>query len=177
MREDGELFEEKWVTGVYICATKGIIWNWAYLMENSLKSCVRRAKTLSEGEKLAFYMDSYLLDKICAKMEFSGMGWMEMDFFYWYTIDAYTYCKLIWEIGCKGIYAKITEHFISVLYQMVLNSEPPCMFERERTSLLEVVDWFTSVNGTFIRVFNAYRVPQQLSLFVTDKVAMQEDTY
>lgn len=48
-REDAKFFEETWVPMIHIHATKGTILNWEDVIESSLKTCVRRAKTPTEG--------------------------------------------------------------------------------------------------------------------------------
>ncbi len=56
---------------------------------------------------------------------------------------------------------------------MIFGIEAPSMTNKASEIIANVADWFTSPQGTFIRVFRAFRNPHLMSLFVTDKVVMK----
>lgn len=51
------------------------------------------------------------------------------------------------------------------------------MTNKAREAIVEVADWFTSSQGTFISISGAYKSPHLMPKFVTDKVIMQEVSY
>jgi len=92
-------------------------------------------------------------------------------------LSMHIYCKLQWEMSYRGVYASIFKLLISILYKMLFDTKAPCISDKVRQYLAYTKDWFTSPDGTFIRVFSAYRSLHLLPLFVTDKVVTQEVNY
>ena len=43
--------------------------------------------------------------------------------------------------------------------------------------ILNIVDWYASLSGTFIRVFGGEKPPHVLPMYATDKLVMQEISY
>lgn len=87
--EDVKFFKETWVHKISTCVTKGTIFNWIDLITSSLKTSVRREKTLVEGENPEFYMASYLIDGACVQHEFLEIGWK------WILSNCSTTCAYI----------------------------------------------------------------------------------
>jgi len=56
---------------------------------------------------------------------------------------------------------------------MIFKVDEPCMTKRAREVVSEVADWFTSSQGTFIKVCKAYKPLPLMPKYVTDKVVMQ----
>ena len=59
---------------------------------------------------------------------------MEMEIFPWYPTFTHL-LQVIEEIGYKGMYARITKKFMSVVYQKLFENEPPFMSNRGNNSL------------------------------------------
>jgi len=68
------------------------------------------------------------------------------------------------------MYEKIIEYLISLIYHMIFGTKPPCMFNRARSSLEDITNWFTPGDVTYIKVYSAYKSPHALPTFITDKV-------
>lgn len=43
---------------------------------------------------------------------------------------------------------KLIDHFLIVLYQMIFKEEPPCMSHDAIDVVAELVDWFSSPDGS-----------------------------
>jgi len=66
-------------------------------------------KSLIEGEKSKFYMECYLLDDVCAKCDFEGLGckWSLEEELY-----VHIYFKDLWNMRYRGMCEKIVKYFI-----------------------------------------------------------------
>lgn len=73
--------------------------------------------------------------------------------------------------------ARLFDHFISPLYMMIFEQDPPCMSEVTMEVLLNIADWYTSPDGTFIRMQNTEKDLHLFSKFSIDKLVMQEVSY
>lgn len=148
-----------WEPLMHTVATKGTIFKWERILASSPKSHVQASKNPTKGEQSKFYMASYLLDTICAKCDFEGLGlkWTPEE-----KEPVHIHYKRFWNRGCKGMYERIAESFISPLNSVLFREEPPCMPERARKSLHNIVDWFPIGEETYIKVFGAYKPPHAL---------------
>lgn len=68
-------------------------------------------------------------------------------------------------------------HFIAMIYEMFFKVEAPYMINKAKEVVVEVVDWFSYSQGTYIRVFRSYNNPNLMLKYVTEKVVMQEISY
>jgi len=68
-------------------------------------------------------MSAYLLDAICAHKQFPDMGWA------WEPLEnvVNVYCKLPLEYNYRGATARLSDHFISPMYMMIFEKDPPFM--------------------------------------------------
>ena len=68
-----------------------------------------------EGETPTFYMDSYLLDVMCARNVFTGMNLRrnitELQF--------HVYFRILWENRYKKSYSLICDEFIARIYFII----------------------------------------------------------
>lgn len=71
----------------------------------------------------------------------------------------------------------MVEHFFKVLYQMIFEEEAPCMSHEAMKIVTKVANWFASLDGTYLKVFDCQKPPHILLRYVTDKVIMQEISY
>lgn len=68
--------------------------------------------------------------------------------------------------------ARLSYQFIVPLYRMIFEQDAPCMSQEVMHALLNIVDWYASPSGTFIRMFGADNPPDELLRFATDKLVM-----
>ena len=68
-------------------------------------------------------MYSYLLDVMCANGEYPSLGWK------WdpNLPSIHVYCKMLWENKYKEDYELICNGFFSIVYQVLLSEEAPCL--------------------------------------------------
>jgi hypothetical protein len=72
-----------------------------------------------EGETSTFYMDSYLLDVMCARNIFSGMNLR------WHVAEilVHIYFSVLWEKMFKRSYSLIYDEFIAQIYFILFKKE------------------------------------------------------
>lgn len=70
------------------------------------------------------------------------------------------------------MYEKISEYFISPIYNIIFGTNPPCMSNKARASFQAIANWFTPWDATYIRVYGAYKRPHALPTFIRDKVVL-----
>ena len=67
---------------------------------------------------------------------------------------------------------KLTNHFLILIYKMIFEEEPPCMSCVAMEAILEIVDWFSSLDGTFLIVFDCQNSSHILPRYAIDKLDM-----
>ena len=71
---NGKIYKISWVPLIYFVATKGTIFNWADIIENSLHSCISAALGGLTQRKSEFYMSSFLIDCILCTHQFPTLN-------------------------------------------------------------------------------------------------------
>jgi hypothetical protein len=72
--KDFSWFSEAWMPLAFTIAISGMGFNWGAIISKQLRTCIRQAQMLKQGDAPTFYMASYLLDVICIGNTFSGMN-------------------------------------------------------------------------------------------------------
>lgn len=72
---------------------------------------------------------------------------------------------------------RLTDHFINPLYKLIFEKYPPCMSREVMDVIVNIVDWYASPGGTFIRVFGREKPLPILPRYSIDKQVMQEVPY
>jgi hypothetical protein len=83
---------EAWMPLVYTIVISESSFNWGAIIFEQLSIYIQQAQTLKEGESLAFYMASYLLDFMCARNVFVGMNLC------WHVVElpVHIYFRVLW---------------------------------------------------------------------------------
>lgn len=68
--------------------------------------------------------------------------------------------------------ARIYDHFIAPLYMMIIEQDLPCMSQAAMKALLNIADWYASLDGTIIRMYNTEKHLHVFSRFSTDMLVM-----
>jgi hypothetical protein len=107
------------------------------------------------------YMSAYILDAICARQEFPGLKWA------WSPAETVvnTYCKLLSECSFRGVITQLSDHFVTPVYKMIFEQDPPCMSKEAMEALIDIADWYASPSDTFIRMYSAEKPPHVLPKF------------
>lgn len=72
---------------------------------------------------------------------------------------------------------RLSDHFIILVYKLIFEKDPPCMSLEVMEALINIVDWYASSSGKFIRMFGGEKPLHVLPRFATDKLVMQEVAY
>lgn len=73
--------------------------------------------------------------------------------------------------------ARLDYHFIILVYKLIFEKNPPCMSQEVMEEILNIVYWYASPSGTFIKVFCGEKPPRVLPRYATEKLVMQEVAY
>lgn len=72
---------------------------------------------------------------------------------------------------------KLIDHFFIQLYKMTFEEDTPCMSQEAMEEVVELADWFSSLDGIYLRVFGSKKSSHFLSRYATEKLVMQEVAY
>ena len=107
------------------------------------------------------YMSAHILYAICARLDFPGLEWA------WSLTKTIlkTYFKLLTKCSFKGVITHLSNHFVTLVYKMIFERDPPYMSNEAMEALIGIVDWYASPSGTFIWMYNAKKPPHVLPKF------------
>ena len=69
-REDGSTFPDKWIPIIYQIMTSGVTLNCGELISSNLDNQLKKVHNDHQ-----FYMSTYLMDVMCASLEFPSLKW------------------------------------------------------------------------------------------------------
>lgn len=72
---------------------------------------------------------------------------------------------------------RLSGHFITLLCKMIFEQDLPCMSQEVMHAFLNILYWYATPNGTFIRMFGIEKPLYELRRFSIDKLVMQEVAY
>ena len=117
-------------------------------------------------------MSSYLLDVMCANIEFPSLGWKWEP----YLPSVHVYCKMLWENKYED-YELICNGLFSTLYQVHFSEEAPCLSPEGKKIVKEYGDWYMTLDEVYIRVIGSTKPPHWLPHIVPDTLLLQEISY
>lgn len=85
-----------------------------------------------------------------------------------------TYCKLLSKCNFREVITRPSDHFVTLVYEMIFKHDPPCMSKSAMEALIDIADWYASLFDTFIRMFTAEKHLHALLKFSLDILLMQE---
>lgn len=71
-----------------------------------------------------------------------------------------------------GVILQLSEHFVTLVYGMIFEQDPPCMSHAVMEALVNIADWYISLLGTFIQMYNTEKASHVLPKFAMDKLVM-----
>ena len=97
-RKDGSTFLDKWIPIIYQVITSGATLNWGELISSNFDNQLNKVH-----KDHHFYMSTYLMDVMCANLEFPLLEWK------WeHSLPSiHVYCKMLWENKCKEYYEQV----------------------------------------------------------------------
>jgi hypothetical protein len=162
--KDCSRFSEAWMPLAYTVAISGSGFNWGAIISKKLSICIQQAQMPKEGETPTFYMDSYLLDVMCARNIFASMNLS------WHIAElpVHIYFSILWENRYKKSYSLIYDEFIARIYFILFKKECPRLSAATKKMISKVGHWYLDERDTYIRVFRATRAPHLLPAHVPD---------
>ena len=117
-RKDGSTFLDKWIPIIYQIMTSGVTLNWGELISSNLDNQLKKVHKDHQ-----FYMSTYLMDVMCASLEFPSLEWK------WEPSlpSVHVYCKMLWENKYKEDYDQIYNTLFPTLYETLFGEETPCL--------------------------------------------------
>ena len=118
------------------------------MLAHPLKEQATRARKLPSGMQEKIYMSAYILDAICACQEFPGLKWA------WTLAETAvnTYCKMLSECSFIGVITQLCDHFVTPVYKMIFEYDPPFMSKVVMEALIDIANWYASLSNTFMRM-------------------------
>ena len=128
-RKDGSTFSDKWILIIYQSMTNGATLNWGELISSNLDNQLKKVHKDHQ-----FYMSTYLMDVMCANIEFPSLEWK------WEPSlpSVHVYCKMLWENKYKEDYDQICNKFFPTLSQTLFEEETPCLSPKGQTIVKEL---------------------------------------
>jgi len=171
--KDYSRFLEAWMPLAYTMAISRSSFKWGAIISKKLSIYIQQAQMRKEGETPTFYMDSYLLDVMCARNIFVGMNlrWQVAE------VLIHVYFNILWENEYKKTYSLICDEFIALIYFILFKKEFPRLSAVTKKMISKVGHWYLDENNTYIKVFKATRAPHLLPTHVPDQLVVGEICY
>lgn len=167
-RKDGPTFPDKWIPIIYQIMTSGATLNWGELISSNLDNQLKKVHKDHQ-----FYMSTYLMDVMCASMEFPSFEWE------WEPSlpSVHVYHKMLWENKYKEDYDQICNKLFPTLYETLFGEEIPCLSPAGQAMVKELEDWYMIPIGMYIRIAGSTKPPHWLLHFVPNSLLLQEIAY
>ena len=148
--------------------TSGATLNWGELISSNLDNQLKKVYKYHQ-----FYMSTYLMDVMCASLEFPSLEWK------WEPSlpSVHVYCKMLWENNYKEDYDQICNKLFPTLYQTLFGEETPCLSPTREEIVKELGDWYMTLTGVCIIIIGRTKPPHWLPNFVPDSLLLQEIAY
>jgi len=90
--------------------------------------------------QVEIYMFAYILDVICAQQKFLGLKWA------WSPVvtSLNRYYKLLSECSFRGAMTRFFDQFVTPVYMMIFEQDPPYMSKVVMEALIEISYWHAS---------------------------------
>jgi hypothetical protein len=172
-KDCSKLFEA-WIPLSYMVAMSRIIFNWGAIISKQLSIHIEEVENSKTREILAFFfMDSYLLDAICARNVFLGLNLS----CHIYEFLVHVYFSVLWENKYKILITAICDTFIAQIHSLIFKQDNPSLSEATRRVIYKIRHWYLEETRTYIRVFGATRAPHLLPSHVLDRSVLGEIFY
>ena len=123
---------------------EGTVFNWSYILANSLSSCITATREGFLYWKFEFYMGSFLINSILFLNPFERLNysWKEGK------SPIFLAYQLLWTHKYHISYKLICEEFLMPLYQLILLEECKCMYDGSWDAIMEYGDYLFHEEGT-----------------------------
>ena len=167
-RKDGSTFLDKWIPIIYQIITSGATLNGGELISSNLDNQLKKVH-----KDRQFYMSTYLMDVMCANIEFPSLEWKWESSF----PSIHVYYKMLGENKYKEDYDQICNKVFPNLYNVLLGEETPCLSPKGQAIVKEYGDWYMTPIIVYIRIAGSTKPPHWLPHLVPDSLLLQEISY
>lgn len=98
----------------------------------------------------------------------------ELELYLEEMFSFYFHCRVFSEASFLGVHEKLIEHLFSVIFHITFEVDIPCMTNQVKEALRDIIDWFSTPEGTYIRCYGFQISPHLMSRYVTNNIVMQE---
>ena len=144
--------------------TSGVTLNRGKLISSKLDNKLKKVH-----KEHQFYMSTYLMDVMCANLEFLSLEWKWEPSF----PSVHVYRKMLWENKYKEDYDQICNKFFPTLYQALFEEETPCLSPEGQEIVKELGDWYMTPAGVYIRIEESTKPPLWLPHFVLESFLLE----
>lgn len=118
-------------------------------------------------------MSSYLMNVMCASLEFPYLGWK------WESnlpsIDVY--CKMLWKTKYKEGYELICNELFPTLYQVMFGEQAPFLSPKGQKIVKKYRDWYMTPVRVYIKISGSTKPLHWLPHLVPNSLLLQEISY
>ena len=110
---------------------------------------------------------------MCASRENPSLGWR------WEPnlSSVHVYCKMLWENKYKKDNEWICNGLFSILYQVLVSEEAPCLSLEGHKLVKDYKYWYMTPVGVYIIITSSTKPPHWLPHFVPNTQLLQEMAY
>jgi hypothetical protein len=118
-------------------------------------------------------MSSYLMNVMCASLEFPSLGWK------WESNLPliHVYYKILWETKYKEDYELICNGLFPTLYHIRFGEEAPCLSLEGQKIVKEYGDWYMTPIEVYIRIVGSTKPLHWLRHLVPNSLLLLEISY
>lgn len=163
------LFKKEWVPYMYAVVVHGQILNWANILADVMQKVLRRYLEVPEGAKPLFFMSAYLLDMVCAMIEF-----LELKMKWGGTPTPV--CELfsmLWVENYIPHFYTICDRVMPQVYLTLFNEAPPRISPEAAITIRLLGHWYLEEYFTIIRIARNEEV-DYLPWYMLDRLALRE---
>ena len=166
------LFRREWVPYMYDVVEHRKVLNWANIMVDVLLRALRRYLEAPEEAKPSFFMSAYLLDMVCAKVEFTELKLK-------WGANSTSVCELfsmLWSGNYIPHFYTICNRIMPRVYLALFNEAPLRISPEAATTIKLFRHWFLEEYFTVIRIAGNEEV-DYLPWYVPDRLALRENIF
>jgi hypothetical protein len=122
--KDCSIFRDSWIPLSYDVANYGWTFKWGAILSSTITRALERTKENNTELALSFLMSAYLLDYVCASLEFLGMNWEKNN-----NLPISEIFQHLWLNKYKSSYSIIYDFCWAPLSEFFYGKECPRLYE------------------------------------------------
>jgi hypothetical protein len=157
-----QIFRSMDAPGIHV-AISGSIFNWGHHHFKTIEYQSRASSKTESRRSALLFMASYLLDVICARNIFPGMGlsWHVSELLF------HVYFSILWENMYKKSYAMICDEFLAKGILHYFQAKFPKTFKSTKRVISRIGHWYLEEKRTYLRDIWSHWSPTPTSSLCT----------